>query len=65
MASTAWLCNTDGVPKTGAGIFAESGGAGWIGVTVVLFTFGVTIVAALFPARRAAMVDPVSALRHD
>jgi putative ABC transport system permease protein len=37
----------------------------WIGVRVVLFTVGVTIVAALYPARRAAMVDPVSALRHD
>jgi putative ABC transport system permease protein len=37
----------------------------WIGVTVVLFTFGVTIIAALYPARRAANVDPVSALRHD
>ena len=38
---------------------------GWIGMTVVLCTVGVTIVAALYPARRAAMVDPVSALRHD
>jgi ABC-type lipoprotein release transport system permease subunit len=37
----------------------------WIGVTVVLFTVGMTIVAALYPARRAAMVEPVSALRHD
>jgi putative ABC transport system permease protein len=38
---------------------------GWIGATVFLFTVGVTIVAALYPARLAAKVDPVSALRHD
>jgi putative ABC transport system permease protein len=38
---------------------------GWIGMTVALCTVGVTIVAALYPARRAATVDPVSALRHD
>jgi putative ABC transport system permease protein len=37
----------------------------WIGTTVVFFTVGVTIIAALYPARRAAMVDPVTALRHD
>ncbi|MGP0067424.1 MAG: ABC transporter permease [Isosphaeraceae bacterium] len=37
----------------------------WIGVTVIAFTVGVTIVAALYPARHAAKVDPVTALRHD
>ena len=37
----------------------------WIGVTVLAFTVGVTIVAALYPARHAAKVDPVTALRHD
>uniref|UniRef100_UPI0013E9AFC8 ABC transporter permease n=1 Tax=Aquisphaera insulae TaxID=2712864 RepID=UPI0013E9AFC8 len=36
-----------------------------IGVLVLLFTVGVTIVAALYPARHAAKVDPVTALRHD
>jgi putative ABC transport system permease protein len=38
---------------------------GWIGVTVIVFTVGVTIVAAVYPSRRAAKLDPVSALRHD
>ena len=37
----------------------------WIGVTVLVFTVGVTIVAALYPSRHAAKLDPVSALRHD
>ncbi|MHB1558777.1 MAG: ABC transporter permease [Isosphaeraceae bacterium] len=37
----------------------------WITTTVVLSTVGVTIAAALYPARHAAKVDPVRALRHD
>jgi putative ABC transport system permease protein len=37
----------------------------WIGMTVVLSTVCVTIAAALYPARHAAKVDPVTALRHD
>jgi putative ABC transport system permease protein len=37
----------------------------WITWTVLIATVGVTIVAALYPARRAARVDPVRALRHD
>jgi len=38
---------------------------GWIAMTVLLFTVGVTVVAALYPSRLAARVDPVTALRHD
>ena len=37
----------------------------WIGMTVVFSTVCVTIAAALYPARHAAKVDPVTALRHD
>lgn len=37
----------------------------WITSTVILSTVGVTIAAALYPARHAAKVDPVRALRHD
>jgi putative ABC transport system permease protein len=37
----------------------------WIGVMVLVFTVAVTIVAALYPSRRAAKLDPISALRHD
>lgn len=37
----------------------------WLAWTVLLFTVGVTIAAALYPSRRAAKVDPVTALRHD
>ncbi len=37
----------------------------WIGVTVVVSTVGVTILAAFYPAWHAMKVDPVTALRHD
>ena len=38
---------------------------GWIGVTVLVFTVGVTIVAAVYPARRARSSTLSRRLRHD
>jgi ABC-type antimicrobial peptide transport system permease subunit len=35
----------------------------WLGA--ILFALGVSILAALYPAARAARIDPVRALRHD
>ena len=37
----------------------------WMAVTVLLFTVLVTTLAALYPARHAARIDPVSASRHE
>ncbi|MEJ7638467.1 MAG: ABC transporter permease [Singulisphaera sp.] len=37
----------------------------WMAVTVLLFTVVVTTLAAVYPARYAARIDPVSALRHE
>lgn len=35
----------------------------WLGA--ILFAVVVSIIAALYPASRAARIDPVKALRHD
>src|SRR5262252_3154359 len=37
----------------------------WLWLGAILFALGVSILAALYPAGRAARIDPVRALRHD
>jgi ABC-type antimicrobial peptide transport system permease subunit len=37
----------------------------WLWTGAILFALGVSILAALYPAARAARIDPVRALRHD
>ena len=37
----------------------------WLSLGAILFALMVSIVAALYPAARAARIDPVRALRHD
>ena len=38
---------------------------GWLFGTVLGFALVVTTLAAVYPARRAARIDPVAALRHE
>src|SRR5688572_30591713 len=37
----------------------------WLSASAILFALAVSILAALYPAARAARIDPVRALRHD
>jgi len=37
----------------------------WLSLTVLGFAVITTTLAAVYPARRAAMIDPVRALRHE
>jgi putative ABC transport system permease protein len=37
----------------------------WLIAGAVAFSVGVSLLAGLYPASRAAAVDPVKALRHD
>lgn len=37
----------------------------WLWMGAILFALGVSVLAALYPAARAARIDPVRALRHD
>ncbi len=37
----------------------------WLCLTVLAFSVVITTLAAVYPARRAAMIDPVTALRHE
>ncbi|HEX9628883.1 MAG TPA: hypothetical protein VF961_02610, partial [Pyrinomonadaceae bacterium] len=37
----------------------------WLSASAIAFALIVSILAALYPAARAARIDPVRALRHD